>query len=976
MTPLHKAAGLGRYAIAEYIIAKYPESVSITDTKKRSPLHYAPLAKDDNKTYELLVKSGADEYTLDNREKAPGYYKGKFNELESNWLYVLPECPRTAKQSFFNEYDWNLLSSSKSDPEIKKHIKTDIEKHENDQHKNRSVTTTRKRTVSKDKMTNGERFRKKSEQADSQDEENSQEDDNITTTREEHQVHTSSNKTNSQEEKENNTGVNSKKNKPKSIQKSDSNGKDRTNTEEATENPRNKDSAPDTKKITDKQSKTKSLDEGRKSGKGDDKGGDKGKHLIRENSQRSPAEEHNVKTGEKAKQGSPGETSYEEMWHPPPPVRATSQQFIDMERASSSDKNVSKTDENEQDKKTESNEQQNKSDTNYTVSYVEGSGEGVIEGVVNGENEVESVNEEGSGHITEQGQNSNVVNQLIHSDNMERLAALVLNGNGNWLIGHKSPNPEIQAFLDNVPVYMSKIHRIHSAARNGSLKDLQAALDRRKFAIAKDNISPNGATALHVAVLFGNTSIVRYLAGRFPETVNTTDDNGRTPLHFAATLDDNGHYYNLLVHLGADHTIKDNNGFTPEYYKTKRSELSHRMLLTDYGGEELADEILKDKDKSNNSQVDMPFFWTEEGRYLASSLGDPLIKGLTEIANKRPEDPIAYLASYLSNFSKVDDDNCNSTPNNSANVSQNGNDKTSTSSGRNESLKREKSSTSKHIDVVTLDPNANNPEIAEEVKTAFNSTTRDEHGQSMLHFAAARSHNRNALFQLLQETNINVGYRDELYRTARDISIQADITENTQEIDKYVFYIACEGDTDKLVELLLEGYDHIIDIMDDANVPIIEAVSQENQPETVAFLQSILTFEEKRERVHYAIRRGNLNEIKDMLADENETGSGRLLAVCKNNYGRCTLHIAVLCQQEEIIEYLATQFSECLSIGDNLERTALHYAMGIEKIESISGILIKAGAKRVVKDLKGRQPTYYFMNKSDILRLQEEEEMF
>lgn len=101
-------------------------------------------------------------------------------------------------------------------------------------------------------------------------------------------------------------------------------------------------------------------------------------------------------------------------------------------------------------------------------------------------------------------------------------------------------------------MFQSKINRIHVAARDGSLRDLQAALDRRKFAIAKDKISPNGASPLHVATIFGNTSIVRYLAGRFPETVQATDDNGRTPLHYAAVLADNGHYYNLLLHLGAD----------------------------------------------------------------------------------------------------------------------------------------------------------------------------------------------------------------------------------------------------------------------------------------------------------------------------------------------------------------------------------------------------------------------------------------
>lgn len=32
-------------------------------------------------------------------------------------------------------------------------------------------------------------------------------------------------------------------------------------------------------------------------------------------------------------------------------------------------------------------------------------------------------------------------------------------------------------------------------------------------------------------------------------------------------------------------------------------------------------------------------------------------------------------------------------------------------------------------------------------------------------------------------------------------------------------------------------------------------------------------------------------------------------------------------------------------------RTPLHYAMGVEKVETLSKILIEAGARRVVKDL-------------------------
>lgn len=33
-----------------------------------------------------------------------------------------------------------------------------------------------------------------------------------------------------------------------------------------------------------------------------------------------------------------------------------------------------------------------------------------------------------------------------------------------------------------------------------------------------------------------------------------------------------------------------------------------------------------------------------------TALGDPLIKGLTEVANIKPKDPVAFLASFLHNF--------------------------------------------------------------------------------------------------------------------------------------------------------------------------------------------------------------------------------------------------------------------------------------------------------------------------------------
>lgn len=54
------------------------------------------------------------------------------------------------------------------------------------------------------------------------------------------------------------------------------------------------------------------------------------------------------------------------------------------------------------------------------------------------------------------------------------------------------------------------------------------------------------------SIRFDYIDILRYLGGRFPETTSAVDVNGRTALHYAATIKDNGHFYNLLVHLGAN----------------------------------------------------------------------------------------------------------------------------------------------------------------------------------------------------------------------------------------------------------------------------------------------------------------------------------------------------------------------------------------------------------------------------------------
>ncbi|KAF7379342.1 hypothetical protein HZH66_014713 [Vespula vulgaris] len=1291
---LHKAAGLGYLEVAREILEKYPSIVTAQDNEGKTPLHYASALKDDGAMYNLLTEYGADESKLDNKQKAAAFYKNRPFDVDLSNLVVVPEAPRVSGMSYPKNWDWRILEVAETfvRPPKKSLSGNDVDS---------AFESTESSIKSSNEITENAKIVEE----------------------------------------------------PKNDSMMEGEGLSEPTAEEVKENEETEEKSSDDDVIT-----------GAKENEKDDAEDDEIDNAKDEEIDDAKDDEKDDETTEEIKENNAKEQAPE--IEESDKVEDTTNEPIVTDPEERSDPSTGDSGVDDP--------------TNEDDQVIVGEHEELPETELN----------EGSMILDPEVEN------LLENGNMEQLAALVLNGEGRRLVGRQSNNPELQAFIDNVPAYMGKIHAVHMAAREGNLRDLQSALDRRKFAIARDGSSPRGATPLHVAVVFGNTAVIRYLAGRFPETAHAIDLDGRTPLHYATTLADNGHYYNLLLNLGANPLVKDNLGNKADHYKLNQDDLSHKRLLRDFGAnEKLAEEMLTDKvpggdkysarrdasepetlatlercfrllagarrnsaartpsnpgtllgrclkrpifdrikhrvtrmdhnlfdviwpafkkygnptatsktsdsghsvvsmddtvdneiiivpdyesyvvfgelfdpiirelhcltasgdipdhpstrffdmydsadgkgdyideaavsalenydldpsakyvqagiieccrnledytlpltltvnqledvervltsefmspeisvimaegsseDEAGNyltlselldqpsplraqlaaaglllpitefeihdarrlhgrhwpygrgvyitaagdlaawvnvqdhlrvisrttdnrpgligrayvklakvmrlldqrlrfkkdvkfgflssrlhaigntlkftliikfselskerdhlkhlcvvrglslsntprkdtykianqqclsiselhslqdfsraisnilllekeltlnnsiriasmiaddNQLDIPIFRTEEGRYLASSLGDPLIKGLTEVANARPNDPVTYLATYLYNFAS----------NNKSDDQQESN-VLIIPERENESLDNPDNENGDEDAGYPQSPDSDVPE------STFSNPNRDEHGQSMIHFAAVRSYSKDGLYHLLQETQVNVGFRDEVYRTARDVAEQANIHENVEEIDRWVVYLAARGETEKLVELLLEGYDHILDAEDD-KMNIVDVATQRDHEATVQFLQSIPNYVDQRETTHRAIRFANVAKVKELLNKNN--GGGKLLAVGKNITGRCALHIAVLRENEEIVRLIANTYPETLRIGDNLERTALHYAMGVPSVEILSNILIKAGAKRIVKDLKSRQPSYYFMNKSDIERLQEEEE--
>lgn len=54
------------------------------------------------------------------------------------------------------------------------------------------------------------------------------------------------------------------------------------------------------------------------------------------------------------------------------------------------------------------------------------------------------------------------------------------------------------------------------------------------------------------------TEIARNILAKFPCVVEAQDNDGKTPLHYAAAAKDDGTLYNLLVEYGADESKLDN----------------------------------------------------------------------------------------------------------------------------------------------------------------------------------------------------------------------------------------------------------------------------------------------------------------------------------------------------------------------------------------------------------------------------------
>ncbi|KAI1292899.1 Serine/threonine-protein phosphatase 6 regulatory ankyrin repeat subunit B [Halotydeus destructor] len=561
-----------------------------------------------------------------------------------------------------------------------------------------------------------------------------------------------------------------------------------------------------------------------------------------------------------------------------------------------------------------------------------------------------------------------LIDVWIREGDLMRLEHVVIAGQGERLIGKQCPEQQnVQDFLNLVPAYIEKIRTVHESVVSGNFKQVRQVLTRKRFALSRDAY---GASPLHLAVLHGHLDVLVFIVSQFPETIDGPDNEGRTPLHYAAVVGDNDNqYYELLKKAGAQDTVLDKAGHSPAYYLEHAGELTVRQLLENY---------------------------------RKSTPKSPSVADLTaDEADVWQRPPTADIVSRLtpSPGSSVDIDEAgrNKTQEISADVhvdadhrlvkehsldKEEAEELETMSNQFREALKHEKSRLKESTEKLLEKAPSLGPESLSETEsesapdTASASVTdgppfelvqvKNEHGETILHKAASVGQKSSLLYMMLKECPYLLAERDEQYRTLREVAVYRGLKHNVQTVDRFILDQFLEKNVSFVRMLAQEGFD-ICNVVDDDGQDITSLLERQNLSSMISLLQDISYFEKSKDELHTFIKNDYYEgAVRTISANDK-------LITAKNRRGKCSLHIAILFGNMDLIEILVRTNPQSVHVQDNLGRTPLHYSMATSKAEEIGRLLLKNGSRTTTRDVRMRTPSYYYVYDEEIKAIKKEE---
>ncbi|XP_077554664.1 uncharacterized protein LOC144169409 [Haemaphysalis longicornis] len=361
----------------------------------------------------------------------------------------------------------------------------------------------------------------------------------------------------------------------------------------------------------------------------------------------------------------------------------------------------------------------------------------------------------------------------------------------------------------------------------------------------------------------------------------------------------------------------------------------------------------------------------EEAQYLRGSVGDALAGALLAVAQQRPQDPVAFIASWLKQRQGKDrfDQPSAKAPSLPAALPE----QHSKNRDENTASRANTVSSSATSDESLKKAGFTNPfseeAAVEDTEHYMDDYTRlkDEEGQTVLHFAASHAHSEGCFYALVRQGQALLAERDARYRTARDVAREAQQRDNLLALDAFVLDAFLERRAGLLRALAHRGYEQLLHATDRHGRHLTAVLAQCQLTDMQALVHDMDAFFKAREELHAFVRNGYLEGMQQLVRRDVS------LVTAKGTKGRCALHVAVLVENPDVVRHLVAACPDALHVADNMGRTPLHYAMAMPHVTTIGQILVQGGASRTARDVKMRTPSYFFIYKQEILKLKEEE---
>lgn len=219
---------------------------------------------------------------------------------------------------------------------------------------------------------------------------------------------------------------------------------------------------------------------------------------------------------------------------------------------------------------------------------------------------------------------------------------------------------------------------------------------------------------------------------------------------------------------------------------------------------------------------------TMEAQYVSKTVGPAIAQGLAEIVQRKPVDPVEYLANFLYKF--VENQEQQSQDKENENMIKKLRKEKDIEEKRQAEMKREQMALRDYEEELRKEKEAEERRIREmeelakrkqeisNLAPALPSLSEEEEnsvvefGETKLHQLASTADSK--LASVLKENYNSFAARNSQLKTPRDLAVELNLTENVQQIDEFIYELVTTENLKQLTDLIILGFDDLFTIVE------------------------------------------------------------------------------------------------------------------------------------------------------------------